>query len=113
MLRRSKLEWTVPETLFDEKFQKEDLLSLVKEQSVLELFRRRKVSAGYAAQLLGMAKQDFLDLVSSRKMPIISRTSSERKRHAKAVKEVLRELEAEDKKKRKRTGARSLNDKGA
>jgi predicted HTH domain antitoxin len=91
----ARLEWAVPKTLFDEGFREEDLLALVKEQTVLELFRRRRLSAGRAAELLGIEKPEFLDLLARRRIPLPAYTTAERKRHRAALREVLRELKTE------------------
>ncbi len=93
---KAKLEWVVPRSLFDEDFQEEDLLALVKEQTVIELFRRGRLSAGRAAELLGIEKQAFLDLLARRRIPILTRTRAGRRRHAAWVRQILRELEDEE-----------------
>ena len=54
-----------------------DLGRRAKEWVILELFLEGEISAGKAAEILGMPKVGFLDLLDQRKLPYLDASSQE------------------------------------
>jgi predicted HTH domain antitoxin len=52
----------------------EELEELAREALVLELFRRHAISAGRATRALGLTREAFMKLASSRGIPVIDTT---------------------------------------
>jgi predicted HTH domain antitoxin len=69
MPRRVRVEFEVPEDLFDPSVTDADLSTQAKQDLVLRLFREKKLSSGGAAQILGVTRRDFLDLLARRGLP--------------------------------------------
>ncbi len=50
----------------------ENLTQALIEAAVLELFREHRLSAGKAAEILGLSYREFLDLLSARDIPFVT-----------------------------------------
>jgi len=50
--------------------EEEDAGRKIAEAAVLEAFREDLISSGKAAELLNMTRQDFLDLLASKRIPV-------------------------------------------
>ena len=62
-------DWDLPEGALREPFA-QDLVDTIKREATLRLFAEGKVSSGYAAKMLGMPRQEFLDLAGERHIPL-------------------------------------------
>lgn len=69
MSRQVRAEFDVPEDLVDPSLSTADLARSAKEDFVLRLFRERRLSSGGAAEVLGITRRDFIDLVAQRGLP--------------------------------------------
>ncbi len=58
---------------------------------VLELYRRRRISSGKAAELLGEGKQEFLERADHAGIPYFDFTAEEWARELEAVEQITRE----------------------
>ena len=47
-----------------------DLVDTIKREATLRLFAEGKISSGYAAKMLTMPRQEFLDLAGERHIPL-------------------------------------------
>lgn len=56
-----------------------------KEAMVLELFQKRRISSGYAADLLGLCLADFMDLLKQKGIPFCHYTKKDFKEGLKAI----------------------------
>lgn len=59
-------------------FPEEDLKD--KEAMVVELFQKRRISSGYAADLLGLCLADFMDILKRKEIPFSRYTKEELRR---------------------------------
>jgi hypothetical protein len=50
----------------------EHLSQILTEVAVLELFREHRISAGKAAELLGYSYREFLDLLQTKNIPMVT-----------------------------------------
>jgi len=57
----------------------------VREVVMVDLFRRREVSSGYAARVLGITRRDFLDLLTRYQVPYFNYTEEDLKQEFEAV----------------------------
>jgi predicted HTH domain antitoxin len=62
-------DWDLPEGALREPFA-QDLVDTIKREATLRLFAEGKISSGYAAKMLGMPRQEFLDLAGERHIPL-------------------------------------------
>ena len=62
-----------------------ELARRAKEWVVLELFQEGEISAGKAAEILGVAKTRFLDLLNERRLPYLDAEPGELQREAAAA----------------------------
>ena len=69
----------------DEAFRAE-LAATVKTEAALRLFETGKLSSTYAAHMLGMSRMEFLDLLSERKIPLVSYAEGEIEEQARLAK---------------------------
>lgn len=76
MLAR-KLVIEFSEDLSAEDLNDEDVLERSKEAAVLELLRKKKISQGKAAELLGISRQELFDLMAKFEIPVIDMTQKE------------------------------------
>lgn len=56
-------DWTLPEEIFGEDFGEDDLHALIKQIVAISLFRDGRVSSGLAAEMLGISRGEFLQLL--------------------------------------------------
>lgn len=61
-----------------------------KEWIVLELFQESEISAGKAAEILGLSKVGFLDLLDQRKLPYLDASPQELERDLAAARSALK-----------------------
>jgi predicted HTH domain antitoxin len=59
------------------------------EAVVLEVFREHRISAGKAAELLGLSYREFLDLLQTKHIPVVTTPP----RHSQEVAELLHRAE--------------------
>jgi len=64
-------------------YEKGELESSVRKWSVLELVRKGKLSSGKAAEILGMTRWEFMELMSSHDIPMANFPAEELERQAK------------------------------
>lgn len=69
MPRHVRVEFDVPEDLVDPSVTDADLAREAKEDLVLRHFQAQRVSSGAAAEILGITRRDFFDLLARRGMP--------------------------------------------
>ena len=69
---------------------------LLQEQVVLRLFEEGEISSGYAANLLGMSRYNFIEFLAKRGIPLISYGSEEDiEQELQTVKEIRNKLNQE------------------
>lgn len=66
-----------------ELYGEEELKSFVRKLSVLGLVKKGKLSSGKAAEILGMTRWDFMELMSDYDVPMANFPSEELNRQAK------------------------------
>lgn len=71
------------------------LAAELKKLAVLELFKRKKVSSGKAAELLGMSRQEFWDLLYKEGVPYYDYSSEELEKEFKMAHQVSERLSKE------------------
>lgn len=74
-----------PVELSEEDLKDEEVVKKGKEAMVLELFRKGKVSSGYAADLLGLGLSDFMDLLKQKGIPFSHYTKGDFKKDLEAI----------------------------
>lgn len=67
-----------------------EILNKGKEAIVLELFKKGKISSGYAADLLSLCLADFMELLKRKNIPFTSYTSEDWEQDKKAVKKMMK-----------------------
>lgn len=78
----------------DEKFlsfvakKRKDIPERLKELSVLELYRRKEISSGKAAELLGMARFEFVRYASHLGIPFFDMSKEELEKDLEAAKRI-------------------------
>ena len=82
----------------DEKFlsfvakKREDIPEKLKELSVLELYRRKDISSGKAAELLGMKRFEFIKYASRLGIPFFDMSKEELEKDLEAAKKVYEKV---------------------
>jgi len=82
----------------DEKFlsfvakKREDIPERLKELSILELYRRKEISSGKAAELLGMERFEFVRYASRLGIPFFDMSKEELERDLKAAKRIYEHI---------------------
>jgi len=71
-----------PEEVVD-LYGEEELKSSIRKWSVLELVKNGKISSGKAAEILGMTKWDFMELMSEYDIPMVNFSPEELEKQAK------------------------------
>jgi len=71
-----------PEEIVD-LYGEEELKSSIRKWSVLELVKNGKISSGKAAEILGMTKWDFMELMSEYDIPMVNFSPEELEKQAK------------------------------
>jgi predicted HTH domain antitoxin len=81
-----KVEIELPRNLLAAlNIQESELGRLAKEWVLLELFQEGKISAGKAAEVLGLSKPQFLDLLNERHLPYLDANLKELEREVAAA----------------------------
>jgi predicted HTH domain antitoxin len=91
LVRTLKLEIEIPEEVLSCFGSSEDAATKVKEAAVLELLRQKKISQGKAAQLLGMNRWEFYDLMAEHNIPMIDLSPEELKEGTANLRKAVRE----------------------
>jgi len=84
--------------VLDEKFlsfvakKKKDIPQRLKELSILELYRRKEISSGKAAELLGMQRFEFVRYASRLGIPFFDMSKEELERDLEAVKKIYEQI---------------------
>lgn len=68
---------------------------VIQERSVIRLFEQGEVSSGYAADMLGMTKHDFIQLLAKYNVPFFNMTPEEWEQEVENMKRVMAQLESE------------------
>jgi predicted HTH domain antitoxin len=71
----------------------------LKEQTVLRLYRDKKISTGTGAKMLGMPLYDFIRFLGEHQVSIFDYTSEELEREFQAVADLRKQLKAKAKRK--------------
>ncbi len=61
-------DWKLPAEIFAEDFQESDLRSRVQETVALTLYKEGRISSAIAANLLGMTRRDFWQLLHEKRV---------------------------------------------
>jgi len=84
--------------LLDKKFlsfvakKNKDIPDRLKELSILELYRRKEISSGKAAELLGMERFEFVRYASRLGIPFFDMSKEELERDLEAAKKVYEQI---------------------
>ena len=84
--------------VLDEKFlsfvakKKKDIPQRLKELSILELYRRKEISSGKAADLLAMQRFEFVRYASRLGIPFFDMSKEELERDLEAVKKIYERI---------------------
>lgn len=79
MAKRLTFDWVLPDAVFGEELTIDDLRRRVREGVVLSLFKESQVSSGLAAEMLGISRQEFLQLLYEKGLPYFDFSSEELK----------------------------------
>ena len=71
MAVRLHLDWELPDGALEEPFQT-DLVEAIRREAALRLFAGGKISSGYGAQMIGISRWEFIDLLRDRRIPLFS-----------------------------------------
>lgn len=69
----------------EDELENEEVLGKGKEAIVLELFITKRISSGYAANLLGLCLADFMELLKERGIPFAHYTKEDLERDRKTI----------------------------
>lgn len=89
MGRELVFRWPIPDTV--DKELEEEIVHLTKEEVVLRLFKEGKISSGFGAELLGIAKRDFLAFLHKKGIPFFNYSKEELDKELEAVAELKKE----------------------
>jgi predicted HTH domain antitoxin len=78
------LDWELPDGALEEPFRT-DLVEAIRREAALCLFGGGKISSGYGAQMLGISRWEFIDLLRERGIPIFSYGAGELDRELAAL----------------------------
>lgn len=84
--------------VLDEKFlsfiakKKKDIPQRLRELSILELYRRKEISSGKAAELLGMQRFEFVRYASRLGIPFFDMSKEELERDLKALRKIYEQI---------------------
>lgn len=79
-MSKVRLEVEIPDEIAGTQLEQKFLAAaqqLIQEQTVVRLFEQGDVSSGYAADLLGISKHDFIQLLAKRGVPFFNYKSEE------------------------------------
>jgi predicted HTH domain antitoxin len=99
VLRKLRFEWDVPDTLFDDMFREEAFLEQIKQDAVVRLLERGRISSGYAASLLGMTKRNFLELLQRQDVPFAQYAEEDWEEEQQSLRELEEKMLGERRKK--------------
>jgi predicted HTH domain antitoxin len=68
---RLHLDWELPDGALEEPFRT-DLVEAIRREAALRLFANGKISSGYGAQMIGVSRWEFIDLLRERGIPLFS-----------------------------------------
>ena len=71
MAAKLHLDWELPDGALEEPFRT-DLVEAIRREAALRLFAGAKISSGYGAQMLGISRWEFIDLLRERGIPLFS-----------------------------------------
>lgn len=95
MPKNFTFDWSVPEAVFGEDLNENDLWRRVQEGVVISLFKEGKVSSGLAAEMLAINKRGFLQLLYDKGVPYFDLTEKELQREFTSVDRLKCELGGE------------------
>ncbi|MBC8434268.1 MAG: UPF0175 family protein [Desulfobacterales bacterium] len=72
--------------------KRKDIPERLKELSILELYRRKEISSGKAAELLGMERFEFVRYASRLGIPFFDMSKEELERDLKAAKRIYERI---------------------
>jgi predicted HTH domain antitoxin len=78
MAKRVKFDLELPDEIFDQ-FPENEIEAKAREALVMELLREHRLSQGKAAEVLGVDRHEFFDLMSQYRVPAIDLTPEELK----------------------------------
>jgi len=84
--------------ILDEKFlsfiakKKKDIPQRLRELSILELYRRKEISSGKAAELLGMQRFEFVRYASRLGIPFFDMSKEELERDLEALRKIYEQI---------------------
>jgi predicted HTH domain antitoxin len=88
MASKVKAEIEFPEDiLISLKESKEEFVRNIKLYAAIELYKRKKLSLGKAAELVGMPRLEFADFLSKSQIPVLDLNAQELKREITSAKE--------------------------
>jgi predicted HTH domain antitoxin len=71
MAVRLHLDWELPDGALEEPFRT-DLVDAIRREATLRLFADGRISSGYGAQMIGISRWQFIDLLRERGIPLFS-----------------------------------------
>jgi predicted HTH domain antitoxin len=92
MAKRLTFDWVLPDAVFGDDLKVDDLRRRVREGIALSLFREGKVSSGLAAEMLGISRQEFLQLLYDKGLPYFEFSREELKEEFEAINELNEKL---------------------
>ena len=88
MSRQLVIKWPIPATV-NKKLEKE-IVNLTKEEVVLKLFKKKKISSGTSASLLGLSLAEFMEVLKKNGIPFANYTEKDWREDKKAVREMAK-----------------------
>lgn len=95
MSKKVRFELKVPDNLFDEELTQEEFKRELRIDAAIKLFQKGLVSSGYAAEMIGTTKRDFMELLRERGIPFVDMTEEELKEEWKNVSKMEQQLRRE------------------
>lgn len=62
-------DWTLPQEVFGQDFREDDFQTHVRQIVAISLFKEGRVSSGLAAEMLGIYRREFLELLYVKAIP--------------------------------------------
>jgi len=97
-MSKVQLEVEIPDTIRGTQLEEKFVTAaqqVVQERTVIRLFEQGDISSGYAADLLGMNKHDFIQLLAKQGVPFFNYSPEEWEQELKNVERVKARLDAE------------------
>ena len=92
MSKRLSFDWVLPDAVFGDDLKEDYLHRSVKEIVALSLFREGKVSSGLASEMLGITRQEFLQLLYDKGLPYFDFSLEELDKELEAVEKLKHRL---------------------